>query len=169
VPRAIAALRYAMSRRGDGAAEAAVRANSLAALFRLGAGEAGDALWLSDPDPAVRANAVLLIATLQARSPGMRARLRNLSVVDSDHRVRENAAAALAGKGPAATGGRAHWLDTYQVDYDHRPLALTRYRLTLPDGLVRVGITDHRGIARHGLLPPGQCDLETLAESESPR
>ena len=45
------------------------------------------------------------------------------------------------------------------------PLANARYRLILPDGLIRVGVTDHRGIARQELLPDGECDLETEAEA----
>jgi hypothetical protein len=167
--RAVAAARQALGRKGDGPAEAAVRANALAALARLGAAELGDALWLTDPDPGVRANAALLIGALPNRSLGMRARLRNLEVVDSDHRVRQSAAAALAGKTPTAGALRTHWLSMYQVDYDRRPLAQTRYRLTLPDGLVRVGVTDHRGIARQELLPPGGCDVETLPDSETSR
>jgi hypothetical protein len=52
------------------------------------------------------------------------------------------------------------------VDYDRRPLANARYRLTLPDGLIRVGVTDYRGIARQELLPPGDCDVETVTEGE---
>lgn len=169
VPRAVAALRQVLSRRGDSAAEAAVRANALAALGRLGVSELVDAFWLADPNPAVRANAAWLVGALQARSPGMRARLRNLGVVDPDHHVRQSAAAALAGRRPAPLALRTHWLGMYQVDYDRRPLANARYRLILPDGLVRVGVTDHRGIARQELLPDGECDLETVPESEAGR
>ena len=169
LPRAATALRQALSRQGEGPAEAAVHANALAALARIGQPELVDAIWLTAPDVAVRANAAFLVGTLQARSAGMRARLRNLDVVDPDHRVRQSAAAALAGKAPAPLASRTHWLGMYQVDYDHRPLANTRYRLTLPDGLVRVGVTDHRGIARQELLPAGQCDLETISEAEAGR
>ena len=64
---------------------------------------------------------------------------------------------------------RSHWLGMYQVDYDRRPLANARYRLILPDGLVRVGVTDHRGIARQELLPDGECDLLTVPEAEATR
>lgn len=166
LPRIAAALRQALSRRGDGAAEAAVRANALAALCRIGAPDTGDAMWLTDPDAAVRANAAYLVGILHGRSAGLQARLRNLSLVDPDHRVRRSAAAAQNGKAPAALAVRTHWLGMYQVDYDRRPLANARFRLTLPDGLVRVGVTDHRGIARQELLPDGECDLETLADSE---
>ena len=166
LPRVAAALRQALSRRGDGAAEAAVRANALAALCRIGAPDAGDAMWLTDPDAAVRANAAYLVGIQHARSAGLLARLRNLSLVDPDHRVRRSAAAAQNGRVPAALAVRTHWLGMYQVDYDRRPLANARFRLTLPDGLVRVGVTDHRGIARQELLPDGECDLETLADSE---
>lgn len=169
VARAVAALRQVLSRRGDSPAEAAVRANALAALGRLGVSELGDAFWLADPNPAVRANAAWLVGALQARSPGLRARLRNLGVVDPDHHVRQSAAAALAGRRPAPLAMRTHWLGMYQVDYDRRPLANARYRLVLPDGLVRVGVTDHRGIARQELLPDGECDLETVPEAEAGR
>ncbi|HRI53944.1 MAG TPA: hypothetical protein PLW65_27585, partial [Pseudomonadota bacterium] len=95
--------------------------------------------------------------------------LRNLGVVDPDHHVRQSAAAALAGRRPAPLAMRTHWLGMYQVDYDRRPLANARYRLVLPDGLVRVGVTDHRGIARQELLPDGECDLETVPEAEAGR
>lgn len=169
VPRAAAALRQVLSRHGDSPAEAAVRANALAALGRLGTSELVDGFWLADPNPAVRANAAWLVGALQARSPGMRARLRNLGVVDPDHHVRQSAAAALAGRRPAPLAMRTHWLATYQVDYDRRPLANARYRLILPDGLVRVGVTDHRGIARQELIPDGECDLETVPEGEAAR
>lgn len=167
--RAVAALRQVLSRRGDSPAEAAVRANALAALGRLGVSELVDAFWLADPNPAVRANAAWLVGALQARSPGLRARLRNLGVVDPDHHVRQSVAAALAGRRPAPLAMRTHWLGMYQVDYDRRPLANARYRLVLPDGLVRVGVTDHRGIARQELLPDGECDLETVPEAEAGR
>ncbi len=169
VPRAAAALRQGLSRRGDSPAEAAVRANALAALARLGNAELVDAFWLTDPSPAVRANATWLVGALQSRSPGMGARLRNLGAVDPDHHVRQSAAAALAGRHPAPLAVRTHWLGMYQVDYDHRPLANARYRLVLPDGLVRVGVTDHRGIARQELLPEGDCELETVPEGEGGR
>lgn len=145
----------------DGAARG-VRANALGALARLGQAEAGDAQWLGDTDPGVRANAALLLASLPSRSPGMEARLRDLLVTDEDHRVRENAERALAG--PRQASERQNSLTLFQMDHDHKPFAETAYRLTLPDGLVRVGMTDRRGIAREEQLPGGSCEVELLLE-----
>lgn len=169
--RAEAALRQVLERRegggGGGAAagyERAVRVNTLGALARLGHAEVADAQWLADLDPGVRANAALLLAALGAPSPGMQARLRNMAVTDEDHRVRLNAERALRSAGPAAARERRHSLGMYQLDYDHRPLGEVAYRLTLPDGLVRIGTTDRRGIAREEQLPPGSCEVELISD-----
>jgi hypothetical protein len=149
----------------------AVRTNLLGALTRLGVAESGDAQWLSDEDPGVRANAALVLLALPSRSPGLQARLRNLALVDEDYRVRQNAARAgradLDPRSPpvAEASARVHYLTTYQMDHDHRPLAESGYRLTLPDGLVRVGFTDRRGVAREELIPPGPCEVELLLDA----
>ncbi|MFO0576613.1 MAG: sister chromatid cohesion protein PDS5 [Polyangia bacterium] len=163
-------LRKALAvRRGQQPTDAAVRCNGIAALARLGLAELHDADWLTDPDPGARANAATLLGTLTARSPGMAARLRNLAAVDEDDRVRRAAQRVLAagpaaGSGPIPVDRRRHWLGTYQQDYDRRPLVEARYRLTLSDGLVRIGFTDHRGTAREELLPEGSCEIETLED-----
>lgn len=172
--RAEAALRQLLERRegaagagGSGATagyERAVRVNTLGALARLAHAEVADAQWLADPDPGVRANAALLLAALVSPSPGMQARLRNIAVTDEDHRVRANAERALRAAGPAAARERRHSLGMYQLDYDHRPLGEVAYRLTLPDGLVRIGTTDRRGIAREEQLPRGSCEVELISD-----
>lgn len=170
-PLASRGLRKALlARRGIQPTDAAVRCNGLGALARLGLAELRDIEWLTDPDPGVRANAAALLSTLPSRSAGMLARLRNLAAVDEDERVRR--AATLALRSPPAAERPptyVHWLGTYQQDYDRWPLAEARYRLTLGDGLLRVGFTDHRGVAREELLPEGPCDLETLEDLAAPR
>jgi hypothetical protein len=96
----------------------------------------------------------------------MEARLRNATTTDEDHRVRGNAERTLRG-GLQARGSdadRRHYLTMFQMDHDRRPLTETPYRLTLPDGLVRVGVTDRRGVAREEGLPSGSCDVELLHE-----
>lgn len=168
-PLASQGLRRALlARRGIQVTDAAVRCNGLGALARLGLAELRDIEWLTDPDPGARANAAALLSTLPSRSAGLLARLRNLAAVDEDERVRRAANKALVAA-PAAERPRVHWLGTYQQDYDRWPLAEARYRLTLGDGLLRVGFTDHRGVAREELLPEGSCDLETLEDLAAPR
>ena len=181
IARVAAALRQVLSRRDGGASgyaetsvrvgfERGVRVNVLAALARLGQAAVDDAQWLGDADPGVRANAALILGALPGRSPGMEARLRNLTTTDEDHRVRSNAERALrigsgAGyRGVAQAGERRHFLTMFQMDHDRRPLSETAYRLTLPDGLVRVGLTDRRGVAREEFLPSGSCEVELLHE-----
>jgi hypothetical protein len=179
--RVAASLRQLLSRRDAGATgyaesslrvgfERGVRVNVLSALARLGQASVDDGQWLGDADPGVRANAALILFALPGRSPGMEARLRNLTIIDEDHRVRANAERALrigggAGfRGIADAGERRHFLTMFQMDHDRRPLAETAYRLTLPDGLVRVGLTDRRGVAREEQLPAGSCEVELLHE-----
>lgn len=174
VSRAVTALRQVLDRReggaeasqevGYGGSQRGVRVNVLAALTRLGQAEVGDAQWLSDADPGVRANAALLLSTLKERSAGMLSRLRNLANSDEDHRVRENAERALSGPFSTNANDRRHFLSMFQMDHDRKPLSENAYRLTLPDGLVRIGVTDRRGVAREELVPPGTCAVELLSE-----
>lgn len=174
--RAGAALRQILTRRDGGGSgylepslhggfDRGVRTNVLGALFRLEQADVSDAQWLGDADAGVRANAALLLGALKVRSPGMEARLRNLTTTDEDHRVRQSAERALASGGRTTPASeRRHFLTMFQMDHDRRPLSETAYRLTLPDGLVRVGLTDRRGVAREELLPAGSCDVELLHE-----
>ncbi len=162
--RAITALRRTLSQREGMGGERTVRVNALAALARLGSAEPGDAQWLSEGEPLSRANAALLLAGLSPKTPGLQSRLRNLEKTDADHRVRRAAAQALRGQGPAAAGALPQYLGLYQLDVDQRPLSESPFRLTLPDGLSRVGITDSRGIAREEQVPPGACEVELLFE-----
>ena len=177
--RAIAALRYVLAARESAGAtglsssprhDRGVRTNVLGALFRLAKAEVSDAEWLADSDPGVRANAALLLSSLSAPSPGMLARLRNLASTDEDYRVRKNAdwtLHALLATGPLGetsrnASTRRHFLTMFQMDPDRNPLSETAYRLTLSDGVVRVGLTDRRGISREELLPAGNADVELL-------
>ncbi len=147
----------------------AVRINTLGALVKLGQAQAEDAQWLQDGDASVRQNAVLLVTALPALSPGMQARLRNVESADADHRVREIAERALRAVAAGAarepfSKERFHFLTIYPMSHDDKPLVETAYRLIAPDGLVRVGITDRRGIAREELLPPGICQVELFTD-----
>jgi len=72
--------------------------------------------------------------------------------------VRQNAALAL--KRGWKPGPRVDWLALYLVDFDGAPLPAARYRLTLPDGLVKSGQADSRGGVREESLPRGGCQLE---------
>jgi hypothetical protein len=128
-----------------------VRANAAAALARLG--EAPQALerLLTDDDPAARANAAV---ALGAR-PAVAARVKSL-VTDPDPYVRGAAKRALAGGTPAP---RSDWIGLYLVDFDGAPLADARYRLVLPDGLVKAGQADSRGLVREASLPRGACEI----------
>lgn len=166
VRRVVTGLRAALTRNRSERGDAGERANLTAALVLLRSGEPADADLLYDPEPAVRANAALLLAGPAMHSPGLRARLRALAASDWDHRVRRAAERALAGQGPA--GARTHFLGLYHLDYDRRPLPEVRYRLSLPDGLMRIGTTDGRGTAREELLPAGACEVEVIDEGLKP-
>lgn len=90
-------------------------------------------------------------------------------VIVLDHPI----APLLLGRGPATAPLKtppqrieAHheraWIDVMVVD-DHlpaRPLARTRFRLTLPDGSVREGALNDQAHLRLDDLEPGKCWLE---------
>jgi HEAT repeat protein len=159
------ALRQSLDRRlTGGEPPRGLRVNALAALARLGQATVDDARWLGDPDPAVRANAVLLLGGLPSPSPGLQARLRGLASSDEDHRVRAAAERALGRLPLPPPMKRVHYLLMYQLDHDQRPLAEVRYSLTLADGLTRIGSSDRRGIAYEEQLPPGACEVELLTD-----
>lgn len=159
---AVAALRRVLGQREGMGGERAVRVNALAALARLGQAEPGDAQALIEGEPLARANAALLLSTLPLKTPGILARLRNLEKTDADHRVRRAASQALRGQGPAAAAARTQFLGLYQLDIDQQPLSESPFRLTLPDGLSRIGITDRRGITREEQVPVGSCEVELV-------
>ncbi len=164
--RVVTGLRQALLR-GKTDGDAGERANLAAALAILGQADPGDADLLLDGDVAVRANGALLLGLIAPSSDGLRARLRALANTDEDHRVRRSAALALSGKaevGPATALRRRHWLLLSYVDYDGRPLAEARYRLSTPEGLIRVGVTDARGGGPEELLLPGRCETEVVDE-----
>lgn len=160
--KAATALRRALLRSFGPSADRAVRTNILSALARLGLPEVEDVEWLGDADPGLRGNAALLVGSLARKSPGIEARLRSLIAVDEDGRVRRAAEKALSGAPLSAAGERIHFLSMLQTDYDQHPRSESRYRLTLPDGLMRVGLTDSRGYAREELLPEGLCQVELV-------
>jgi hypothetical protein len=109
---------------------------------------------VADEDPAVRANAVLAL-------PRSTTSLARIEADDPDPRVRAAARNARRGSGP---GARSDWIGLYLVDFDGAPLADARYRLLLPDGLIKSGVADARGIVREESVPPGACDLELVDE-----
>ncbi len=48
-----------------------------------------------------------------------------------------------------------------------RTQLLRRSRLLLPDGLIKSGQADGRGVVREESLPSGHCDLELIDEPPS--
>ncbi|HEY2749562.1 MAG TPA: HEAT repeat domain-containing protein [Polyangia bacterium] len=139
-----------------------VRANAAAALYRLG--RAPDELLrlVDDRDPAVRGNAALALA----RSSKARGSLGRLAERDDDRFAR---AAAKRAVGPnAAPAPSSDWIALDVVDFDGAPLGDTGYRLVLPDGLQRTGVTDERGVIREESVPAGACTL-LLDEAAPPR
>jgi HEAT repeat protein len=139
----------------------AVRANAAAALYRLG--RAPDELLrlLDDRDPAARGNAALALAHTQKA----RTAVQRLAERDDDRHARAAAKRALAATAPSSAGD---WIALDVVDFDGAPLGDTGYRLVLPDGLQKSGITDERGVIREESVPSGACSL-VLDEAAPPR
>jgi HEAT repeat protein len=129
-----------------------VRANAAAALYRLQ--RAPDALLrlLDDRDAAVRGNAALALA----HTPSAHAAIARLAEHDDDRLTRAAAKQALQAHAPSSAGD---WIALDVVDFDGSPLGDARYRLALPDGLVKAGVTDERGIVAEEALPTGGCAL----------
>ncbi|HEY7954598.1 MAG TPA: HEAT repeat domain-containing protein, partial [Polyangia bacterium] len=142
-------------------ADPAVRANAAAAIYRTARTQGAVAphsgaltRLLADPDPAVRADAALALGLDPDARPAL-ARLGD----DPDPRVRAAASSALAKRPP---GAPADFVAIHVVDFDGAPLAGARYRLTLPDGSIKLGATDGRGDVREESAPRGGCALELL-------
>lgn len=66
----------------------------------------------------------------------------------------ETAAAAAT-----AAESTADWVEFELVDDDSKPVVGEKYRLELPDGSVREGVTDIRGKVRLEGLSPGTCKI----------
>jgi HEAT repeat protein len=141
--------------------DAAVMAEAAWALGK-GRGSAGALAALeralASPSPEVRANAAAAFARL-GHPPQLLTRLLH----DPDPAVRTNAAIALK---PKKSSSRNDWIGLYLVDFDGAPLANARYRLLLPDGLVKTGQADGRGVVREESLPRGACQLELVDEPQ---
>ena len=119
---------------------------------------------LSSPAAELRANAAAALARLgHAPEP-----LQRLLLHDPDvGRARQR----QAGPRPRKQGrrrrprGRNHdFIGLYLVDFDGAPLAGARYRLLLPDGLIKAGQADPRGVVREESLPHGACQIELVDE-----
>ena len=52
-----------------------------------------------------------------------------------------------------------HWIEIQLVDETGAPVSGQAYRITLPDGEVRQGSTDGKGVVRFDGIDPGQCDF----------
>lgn len=64
---------------------------------------------------------------------------------------------------------RPTWIEIAVIDANGEPITGRPYRLRLPDGSVRKGTLDARGMIRFDDVDPGDCTLELLDESsESP-
>jgi hypothetical protein len=140
-----------------------VRANAAAALARLGQAPADLVRLLDDREPAARGNAALALATTKSA----RAALGRLAERDDDRNVRAAAKRALAPKAAAPAPG-GDWIALDVVDFDGAPLGDAGYHLVLPDGLVKTGVTDERGVVREESVPSGACTL-LLDEGAPPR
>jgi HEAT repeat protein len=165
-PRLRAEAAWALGKRPRAAATAApaltaalklpaapLRANAAGALFRLG--RAPDELLrlLDDREPAARGNAALALA----RHAGARRAIGRLAERDEDRFARAAAQRALKGAAPPASAN--DWITLDVVDFDGAPLGDARYRLAFPDGAVKLGITDERGIIAEERVPTGGCTL----------
>jgi HEAT repeat protein len=153
---ALAALTSAL-----GATAPSVRANAAAALYRLGRAPAALVRLLDDGDAAARGNAALALA----RTPGARAAVQRLADDDGDRYTRAAAKRALTSPAAAPAGD---WLALDVVDFDGAPLGDAGYRLVLPDGVQKSGVTDERGVIREESVPSGGCKL-VLDEAAAPR
>ncbi|HXU69135.1 MAG TPA: HEAT repeat domain-containing protein [Polyangia bacterium] len=129
-----------------------VRANAAAALYRLGRAPDDLARLVDDRDPAVRGNAALALG----RAGKAKTSLARLAERDEDRWVRAAAKRAATGAGPSPA---ADWIALDVVDFDGAPLGDAGYRLVLPDGLQRTGVTDERGVIREESVPAGACTL----------
>ena len=154
---AVAALTQALA-----ATAPSVRANAAAALYRIGRAPGELMRLLDDRDAAVRGNAALALA----RTPKARAAIGRLADRDDDRHARAAAKRALAIT--AAPSPAADWIALDVVDFDGAPLGDAGYRLVLPDGLQRAGVTDERGVIREESVPSGACTL-VLDEAAPPR
>jgi type VI secretion system secreted protein VgrG len=56
-------------------------------------------------------------------------------------------------------GAEKTWIEIQLVDADGQPVANEPFRITLPDGSDRQGVTDAAGLARFDELDPGTCEL----------
>ena len=129
-----------------------VRANAAASLARLGHAPDDLLRLVDDRDPAVRGNAALALAHTQKAH----ASLVRLAERDDDRWARIAAKRAAGGAGPSPA---ADWIALDVVDFDGAPLGDAGYRLVLPDGLQRAGVTDERGVIREESVPAGACTL----------
>ncbi|MDB4968347.1 MAG: hypothetical protein JWN44_4036, partial [Myxococcales bacterium] len=118
---------------------------------------------LDDRDPAVRGNAALALA----RTPSARAAIARLAERDDERHARAAAQKALAATS-AAPSSATDWIALDVVDFDGAPLGDAGYRLVLPDGLQKAGVTDERGVIREESVPAGGCAL-VLDEGATPR
>ena len=131
----------------------AVRANAAAALYRLGRAPTELMRLVDDRDAAARGNAALALG----RTAKARAALQRLADRDDDRHVRAAAKRALLAT--AAPSSAGDWIALDVVDFDGAPLGDAGYRLILPDGLQKAGVTDERGVIREESVPSGGCAL----------
>jgi HEAT repeat protein len=141
-------------------ADPGVRAEAAWALGKLKGGAPSLAALeraLTSPAAELRANAAASLARLGHAPQGLSRLLH-----DPDSAVRANAQLALGHAPHPAPGG--DWIGLYLVDFDGAPLSGARYRLILPDGLIKAGQADARGVIREESLPKGACRIELVDE-----
>jgi HEAT repeat protein len=111
-----------------------------------------------DPDAGVRAEAAWALGKLRASDAAVDAALNRASAASSEP-LKLNAAAALKRR-HAPRPAHSDFTAWHLLDYDGAPLADTPYRLALPDGLVKAGLTDPRGDVREEDVPAGTCRFD---------
>lgn len=152
-------LRRALLRSAEDTEQVALRVNALGALARLGQGEPQDARWLVDGEAAVRQNALLLLANLPGKTPGLLTRITGAKVNDADPHVRRAAERALRGERVQPARGHSEFVGAYVQDSIGQPRSQTWVRLSMPDGLVRMVMTDRLGGIKEELLHKGTCEI----------
>ena len=64
-----------------------------------------------------------------------------------------------AGFAPTTVEEKTSWVEIEMVGADKKPVAGVAYRLELPDGVVKVGVTDAQGKVRYDGIEPGECKV----------
>jgi hypothetical protein len=99
-----------------------------------------------------------------SRHAGGRQTSRNGAGTDSgaDDDTQETARASLIRKTtlpPETAPPALTWVEIRLVDSEGNPVPGESYEIVLPDGSIRSGTLNGKGVARYDLIPAGQCDV----------